>query len=203
MDAVAEGAEWIIGMRRKFHHGGVCDFREAFAVFVPPHKRDVFQSGSLLPYIPTPGEYKAEEEFAQIKKLSAAGFAQAEADTPDGKLKQAANAQGDLREAAGGAFAPTVEAVREFQENPQNTGAFPKCSILFLKPCSAIRFRKKNPRLFARGFFCRISDFSPDFRIRNRLSRRTRSSSRGRRARSCRRFAGLRRRRAGRILRRR
>lgn len=30
--------------------------------FCPPPlpKRDVFQSGSLLPYIPTPGEYKAE-----------------------------------------------------------------------------------------------------------------------------------------------
>lgn len=42
MDAVAEGAEWIIGMRRKFHHGAVCDFRETFAVFAPPSLKEMF-----------------------------------------------------------------------------------------------------------------------------------------------------------------
>lgn len=83
----------------------------------------------------------------QIKKLSAAGFAQTEAtaDIPYGKLEQAANARGDLRKTVGGAFAPTVKTTLGFHGNPQNTGAFPKRLILFLKSCSAIRFRQKNP----------------------------------------------------------
>lgn len=68
----------------------------------------------LQEYIPSLAKCKTEEEkLAQVQKLSASGFAQAEAaaDTLDGKLKQAANAWGDLQEVIGEAFAPTVKAV--------------------------------------------------------------------------------------------
>lgn len=84
-----------------------------------------------MPHIPIPAEYKAEE-FAQIKKLSAAGFAQTEAtaDIPYGKLEQAANARGDLWKTVGGEFALTVKTTLGFHGNPQNTGAFPKRLIL-------------------------------------------------------------------------
>ena len=72
------------------------------------------KTGMLQEYIPALAKCKTEEEkLAQVQKLSASGFAQAEAaaDTLDGKLKQAANAWGDLQEVIGEAFAPTVKAV--------------------------------------------------------------------------------------------
>lgn len=68
----------------------------------------------LQEYIPALAKCKTEEEkLAQVQKLSASGFAQAEAaaEKLDGKLKQAANAWGDLQEVVGEAFAPTVKAV--------------------------------------------------------------------------------------------
>lgn len=68
----------------------------------------------LQEYIPSLAKCKTEEEkLAQVQTLSASGFAQAEAaaNTLDGKLKQAANAWGDLQEVMGEAFAPTVKAV--------------------------------------------------------------------------------------------
>ena len=72
------------------------------------------KTGMLQEYIPSLAKCKTEEEkLAQVQKLSASGFAQAEAaaETLDGKLKQAANAWGDLQEVVGEAFAPTVKAV--------------------------------------------------------------------------------------------
>lgn len=72
------------------------------------------KTSMLQEYIPALAKCKTEEEkLAQVQKLSASGFAQAEAaaDTLDGKLKQAANAWGDLQEVIGEAFAPTVKAV--------------------------------------------------------------------------------------------
>ena len=72
------------------------------------------KTGMLQEYIPALAKCKTEEEkLAQVQKLSASGFAQAEAsaDTLDGKLKQAANAWGDLQEVIGEAFAPTVKVV--------------------------------------------------------------------------------------------
>lgn len=72
------------------------------------------KTGMLQEYIPALAKCKTEEEkLAQVQKLSASGFAQAEAaaNTLDGKLKQAANAWGDLQEVVGEAFAPTVKAV--------------------------------------------------------------------------------------------
>ena len=42
MDAIAGYAEWIIEMRRKFHHGNVCYFREAFVVLSPSAKKMFF-----------------------------------------------------------------------------------------------------------------------------------------------------------------
>ena len=72
------------------------------------------KTGMLQEYIPALAKCKTEEEkLAQVQKLSASGFAQAEAaaNTLDGKLKQAANAWGDLQEVVGKAFAPTVKAV--------------------------------------------------------------------------------------------
>ncbi len=72
------------------------------------------KTSMLQEYIPALAKCKTEEEkLAQVQKLSASGFAQAEAaaDTLDGKLKQAANAWGDLQEVVGEAFAPTVKAV--------------------------------------------------------------------------------------------
>lgn len=68
----------------------------------------------LQEYIPSLAKCKTEEEkLAQVQTLSASGFAQAEAaaNTLDGKLKQAANAWGELQEVMGEAFAPTVKAV--------------------------------------------------------------------------------------------
>ena len=72
------------------------------------------KTGMLQEYIPALAKCKTEEEkLAQVQKLSASGFAQAEeaANGLDGKLKQAANAWGDLQEVIGEAFAPTVKAV--------------------------------------------------------------------------------------------
>jgi hypothetical protein len=71
-------------------------------------------------------------------------------------LEQAANARGDLRKTVDGEFAPTVKTTLGFHGNPKNTGAFPKRLILFLKSCSAIRFRQKTPRLAPAGF---LQDF--------------------------------------------
>lgn len=68
----------------------------------------------LQEYIPSLVKCKTEEEkLAQVQKLSASGFAQAEAaaNTLDGKLKQAVNAWGDLQEVMGEAFAPAAKAV--------------------------------------------------------------------------------------------
>ena len=72
------------------------------------------KTGMLQEYIPSLVKCKTEEEkLAQVQRLSESGFAQAEAaaNTLDGKLKQAANAWGDLQEVMGEAFAPTVKAV--------------------------------------------------------------------------------------------
>ena len=72
------------------------------------------KTGMLQEFIPALAKCKTEEEkLAQVQRLSASGFAQAEAaaNTLDGKLKQAANAWGDLQEVIGEAFAPTVKAV--------------------------------------------------------------------------------------------
>lgn len=68
----------------------------------------------LQEYIPALVKCKTEEEkLAKVQELSASGFAQAEAaaNTLDGKLKQAANAWGDLQEVVGETFAPTVKTV--------------------------------------------------------------------------------------------
>ena len=65
----------------------------------------------LQEYIPALVKCKTEEEkLAKVQELSASGFAQAkaEAETTAGKLKQAANAWGDLAEVAGGTFAPVA-----------------------------------------------------------------------------------------------
>lgn len=72
------------------------------------------KTGMLQEYIPSLVKCKTEEEkLTQVQRLSESGFAQAEAaaNTLDGKLKQAANAWGDLQEVMGEAFAPTVKAV--------------------------------------------------------------------------------------------
>lgn len=72
------------------------------------------KTGMLQEYIPSLVKCKTEEEkLAQVQRLSESGFAQAEAaaNTLDGKLKQAANAWGNLQEVMGEAFAPTVKAV--------------------------------------------------------------------------------------------
>ena len=68
----------------------------------------------LQEYIPSLAKCKTEEEkLAKVQELSASGFAQAkaEAETTAGKLKQAANAWGDLAEVAGGTFAPVAVEV--------------------------------------------------------------------------------------------
>ncbi len=68
----------------------------------------------LTRYIPMLSECKtAEEKFAKVQELSRSGFAQAkaEADSTLGKLKQCANAWGDLSEVIGGMFAPVVTDV--------------------------------------------------------------------------------------------
>lgn len=64
--------------------------------------------------IPALSKCKSEtEKYALAEKAMKDGFAQAEAaaNTLDGKLKQAANAWGDLQEVVGEAFAPTVKTV--------------------------------------------------------------------------------------------
>lgn len=66
---------------------------------------------ALQEYIPALAKCKTEsEKLAVVQKLSASGFAQAraEAQTATGKLKQCANAWGDLAEVAGGIFAPVA-----------------------------------------------------------------------------------------------
>ena len=66
--------------------------------------------------IPVLSKCKSEtEKYALAEKAMKDGFAQAEAaaNTLDGKLKQAANAWGDLQEVVGEAFAPTVKTVAE------------------------------------------------------------------------------------------
>lgn len=72
------------------------------------------KTGMLQEYIPSLIKCKTEEEkLAKVQELSAAGFAQAkaEAESTSGKLKQAANAWGDLAEVAGGTFAPAAAGV--------------------------------------------------------------------------------------------
>ena len=69
------------------------------------------KTGALQEYIPALSKCKTEEEkLAEVQKLSASGFAQAkaEAETTSGRLKQCANAWGDLAETAGGVFAPVA-----------------------------------------------------------------------------------------------
>ena len=69
------------------------------------------KTGALQEYIPALSKCKTEEEkLAEVQKLSASGFAQAkaEAETTSGRLKQCANALGDLAETAGGVFAPVA-----------------------------------------------------------------------------------------------
>jgi len=72
------------------------------------------KTGALQEYIPALSKCKTEEEkLAEVQKLSASGFAQAkaEAETSVGKLKQLANAWGDLAETVGGQFAPAAADV--------------------------------------------------------------------------------------------
>lgn len=72
------------------------------------------KTGMLGEFIPSLEKCKTEEEkLAKVQELSRSGFSQAEAaaQTLEGKLKQAANAWGDLQEVIGGTFAPTVKAV--------------------------------------------------------------------------------------------
>lgn len=69
------------------------------------------KTGALQEYIPALSKCKTEaEKLAEVQKLSASGFAQAkaEAETTSGRLKQCANAWGDLAETAGGVFAPVA-----------------------------------------------------------------------------------------------
>lgn len=70
----------------------------------------------LQEYIPSLSKCKTEEEkLAKVQELSTSGFmqAKAEADTLNGKLKQAANAWGDFAEVVGGIYAPIVKDVAE------------------------------------------------------------------------------------------
>lgn len=69
---------------------------------------------ALQEYIPALSKCKTEaEKLAEVQRLAASGFAQAEAgvDTLDGRLKQCANAWGDLQEVVGEAFAPAIKNV--------------------------------------------------------------------------------------------
>lgn len=69
---------------------------------------------ALQEYIPSLIKCKSEaEKLATVQRLAAGGFEQARdrVDTLDGKLKQAANAWGDLQEVVGEAFAPAVKTV--------------------------------------------------------------------------------------------
>ena len=71
---------------------------------------------ALQEYIPALSKCKTEEEkLAMVQKLSSSGFAQAkaEAETSVGKLKQLANAWGDLAETVGGQFAPAAADVAD------------------------------------------------------------------------------------------
>ena len=71
---------------------------------------------ALQEYIPALSKCKTEEEkLAIVQKLSSSGFAQAkaEAETSVGKLKQLANAWGDLAETVGGQFAPAAADVAD------------------------------------------------------------------------------------------
>ena len=68
----------------------------------------------LQEHIPSLRDCKTEtEKLAKAQELASSGFAQAKdlAQTSAGKLKQCANAWGDLAEAAGGAFAPVAADV--------------------------------------------------------------------------------------------
>ncbi len=72
------------------------------------------KTGMLQEYIPSLVKCKTEEEkLAKVQELSSSGFSQAkaEAESTSGKLKQAANAWGDLAEVAGGTFAPVAVEV--------------------------------------------------------------------------------------------
>ena len=74
------------------------------------------KTSMLSEFIPSLEKCKTEEEkLAKVQELSRSGFSQAEAaaQTLEGKLKQAANAWGDLQEVVGEAFAPTVKAAAE------------------------------------------------------------------------------------------
>lgn len=69
---------------------------------------------ALQEYIPSLAKCSTEaEKLATVQRLAAGGFEQARdrVDTLDGKLKQAANAWGDLQEVVGEAFAPAVKNV--------------------------------------------------------------------------------------------
>lgn len=69
---------------------------------------------ALQEYIPSLAKCSTEaEKLATVQRLAAGGFEQARdrVDTLDGKLKQAANAWGDLQEVVGEAFAPAVKTV--------------------------------------------------------------------------------------------
>lgn len=69
---------------------------------------------ALQEYIPSLAKCSTEaEKLATVQRLAAGGFEQARdrVDTLDGKLKQAANAWGDLQEIVGEAFAPAVKTV--------------------------------------------------------------------------------------------
>ena len=69
---------------------------------------------ALQEYIPSLAKCKTEaEKLATVQRLASGGFEQARdrVDTLDGRLKQAANAWGDLQEVVGGAFAPAVKTV--------------------------------------------------------------------------------------------
>lgn len=79
--------------------------------------------------MPALAECKTEEEkLAQVQKLSASGFAQAEeaANGLDGKLKQASNAWGGLRKVVGEALAPAVKAAAGLIKGI--------CEIMVLRP---------------------------------------------------------------------
>lgn len=70
---------------------------------------------ALQEYIPSLAKCSTEaEKLATVQRLAAGGFEQARdrVDTLDGKLKQAANAWGDLQEVVGEAFAPAVKTWR-------------------------------------------------------------------------------------------
>ena len=72
------------------------------------------KTGALQEYIPSLSKCKNEsEKLAQVQKLAQVGFsqAQAEVETLNGRLKQAANAWTSLQQVCGDAFAPTIKVV--------------------------------------------------------------------------------------------